>query len=66
MRSTLRLFANAIFGRIPGKPGRLDTATRMALDADFSDRREPATPPREPQRKVTPIEGPERILGKGK
>ncbi len=65
MLSTLRLFANAIFSGIPGKPGRLDTATRMAMDADFSARGEPGTPPREPQRKVSPIEELERILGLG-
>jgi len=29
--------ADAILGRVPGKPDRLDTATRMAMDADFSD-----------------------------
>jgi hypothetical protein len=26
---------DAILGRVPGKPGRYDTATRMAMDADF-------------------------------
>jgi len=35
---------DAILGRVPGKTGRLDTATRMATDADFSDRHESVTP----------------------
>jgi len=34
---------NAILGRVSGKTSRLDTATRMAMDADFSDR-QPSTP----------------------
>ncbi len=38
MRTWLRSFIDAIFGRRPGKTGRLDTATRMAMDADFGDR----------------------------
>jgi hypothetical protein len=36
--STLSSLANATFGKVPDKPDRLDTATRMAMDADFSDR----------------------------
>ena len=40
MLSTLRSLANAILGRT-GKPDRLDTATRMAMDADFRGRGEP-------------------------
>ena len=52
MRSWLRSLADAILGKVPGKPDRLDTATRMALDADFSDRGEPMQPAREPFRKV--------------
>ena len=63
MLSTLRLFANSVLGKIPGKPDRLDTATRMAMDADFSDRGEPAAPPREPACKVDQIEELRRILG---
>ena len=35
MLSTLRALANAFLGKT-GKPGHLDTATRMAMDADFS------------------------------
>jgi hypothetical protein len=39
MPTWLRSVVNAILGKVPGKTGRLDTATRMAVDADFSDRR---------------------------
>lgn len=41
-RTWLRSAVNAILGKVPGKTSRPDTATRMAMDADFSDRREPA------------------------
>jgi hypothetical protein len=41
MRTWLRSVVDAILGRIPGKTSRLDTATRMAMDADFSYRPEP-------------------------
>ena len=34
--STLRAIMNAMLGKVPGKPDRLDTTTRMAMDADFS------------------------------
>jgi hypothetical protein len=40
MRTWLRSVIDAILGRVPGKTSRLDTATRMAMDADFSDRRQ--------------------------
>jgi hypothetical protein len=40
MRAWLRSVVDAILGRIPGKTSRLDTATRMMIDADFSVRRE--------------------------
>ena len=58
MRTWLRSLVNVILGRVPGKTGRLDTATRMAMDADFSHSREPArealpTFVRTPQRKRT-------------
>ena len=36
MLSTLRSLVNAILGKVPGKPDRLDTATRVAMDADFT------------------------------
>jgi hypothetical protein len=42
--------ADAILGKT-GKPDRLDTATRIAMDADFRHR-EPTTPAREPARRV--------------
>jgi hypothetical protein len=32
----LRSLVNAILGKVPGKTSRLDTATRMMIDADFS------------------------------
>jgi hypothetical protein len=41
MRTWLRSLVNAIVGKFPGKTSRLDAATRMAMDADFSARREP-------------------------
>jgi hypothetical protein len=44
MRTWLRSVIDAIFGRRQGKTGRLDTATRMAMDADFGDRHA-STPP---------------------
>jgi hypothetical protein len=37
MRTLLRSLINAILGKVPSKTSRLDTATRMAMDADFSD-----------------------------
>jgi hypothetical protein len=40
MRTSLRSIVDKMLGRIPGKASRLDTATRMTTDADFSDRRE--------------------------
>ena len=43
--STLRSLANAILGKT-GKPDRLDTATRMAMDVDFSDKDERPLPNR--------------------
>jgi len=41
MRIWLRSLVNAILGKAPGKTGRLDTATRMMIDADFSFSCEP-------------------------
>jgi len=38
--------------QVRGKPDRLDTATRMAMDADFSDRGQPSAPAREPFREA--------------
>jgi hypothetical protein len=36
----LRSLVNAFLGKVPGKTSRVDTATRMMIDADFSLRRE--------------------------
>ena len=36
----LRSLVNAFLGKVPGKISRLDTATRMMIDADFGLRRE--------------------------
>jgi hypothetical protein len=41
MRTWLRSIVNAILGRVAGKTSRPDAATRMAMDADSSDRSEP-------------------------
>lgn len=38
MRTWLNSVVNAMLGRVPGKTSRLDTATRMAIDADFGNR----------------------------
>ena len=53
--STFRSLANAILGKT-GKPDRLDTATRMALDADFGHGGEPSTPERMAEQKSDPID----------
>jgi hypothetical protein len=45
MRAWLRSVVDVILGRVPGKTSRVDTATRMATDADFSARHA-STPPR--------------------
>ena len=62
MRTWLRSLVNAILGKVPGKTRRLDTATRMAMDADFSYPRElpgeaPSTFVRRPERKRSLREG---------
>jgi hypothetical protein len=41
MQTWLRLVVDTILGRVPGKTSRLDTATRMAMDANFTDRDKP-------------------------
>src|SRR5208337_2117557 len=48
--------------RIARKRAGFDTATRMAIEADFSDRHESAGPELEP-RKVDPIEELKRLIG---
>ena len=40
MPTWLRSLVNAFLGKVPGKTSRLDAATRMMIDADFSLRRE--------------------------
>jgi hypothetical protein len=52
--STLRSLADAILGET-GKPDRLDTATRMAMEAEFSVRGEPPMSQPEPERDVDPL-----------
>ena len=37
MRTWFRSVIDTVLGRVPGKTSRLDTATRMVMDADFSD-----------------------------
>jgi hypothetical protein len=59
----VRSVAYAILGKVLGKSARPDTATRMAMDADFGDRNEPAKPDCEPLRKVDPIDELARIVG---
>ncbi len=67
MLAWLRSMADAILGRVRGKPHRLDTATRMAMDADFSDRSKPARQHRSrPADDVNPIEELERLTRDGK
>ena len=62
MLTWLRSLTNSIFGR-HGKPSCVDTATRMAIDADFSDRGEPRKLEREPVNDVDPIDEVMRIVG---
>jgi hypothetical protein len=52
MPTSLRSLVKAILGKVPGKTSRLDTATRMAMHADFSARGEPtaAAQPRRRER----------------
>ena len=57
----LRSLANAFLGR-SGKPDRVDTATRMALDADFSGRGEPSAPARDPAPDADPLAELVRII----
>jgi hypothetical protein len=66
MRTSLRSFVNAILGKT-GKPGRLDTATRMAMEADFSNEIDPRDKSaNEPLPEVDALKELERILRKGK
>ena len=60
--STIRALVNAILGKTD-KPDRLDTATRMAMDADFSDRGEPSAPERELVPHIDPVDELMQIVG---
>ena len=60
----LQRFARAALGKT-GRPSRLDTATRMATDADFRARKEPAAPPHDPPAELSPIDELMRIVGEG-
>jgi len=44
MPTWLHSLVDAILGKVPGKTSRLDTATRMMIDADFSLARESSAP----------------------
>ena len=63
MWTWLRQIADSFMGRT-GKPSRLDTATRMAMDADFSRCREtePQTPQASPP-ELSQIEELARLVG---
>jgi hypothetical protein len=61
MVSWLRALADAIFGKTR-KPDRLDTATRMAMEADFSEQRDPTKSAPDPMPKVDPIDELLRII----
>ncbi len=50
MLASFRSIADAILGKVPGKPDRADTATRMWLDAGFSGRGEGERSERRPTR----------------
>jgi hypothetical protein len=62
MLDWLRTLAAAIVGKTE-KPGRVDTATRMAMDADFRDSSEPVERIRRvPAPDLDPLEELKRIL----
>ncbi len=62
MLAWLRSIADAVLGKT-GKPDRVDTATRMAMDTDFSDRGELPTPEPESAQKLDQIDELIRIVG---
>jgi len=63
MRAWVRSFTNAILGKVPSKPDRLDTATRLAMQADFRDQgARQARGDRDPMPNVDPLAELERIL----
>jgi hypothetical protein len=61
IRICLRAIFNAMLGEVPGKAGPLDTATRMAKDADLAYRRQltslglSASPDRDDEHLVKPV-----------
>jgi hypothetical protein len=61
----LRALIDDFLGRVPGKTGRDDTATRMARDADFHNRGERSTQAREPMRKADLVAELERSRREG-
>ena len=61
----LRSTVDAIVGRVPGKQDRVDTATRMWLDADLTGRGAMEAPGHEPQT-ADPIDELRRLIrGRG-
>jgi len=60
----LRRLANRIVGRT-GKPDRLDTATRMAADADFSTDLEGKRRRSTRRHEIDPVAELERIISRG-
>jgi hypothetical protein len=52
MRAWLHSVVGTILGKVRGKTSRLDTATRIAMDASFSDRR-PSMPAGYPATETT-------------
>ncbi len=67
MLSFLRSIAVAILGRVPGKPGRVDPAIRLWLDAYFSDRGKPGNEKRQRLAvDVDPLEELQRLTRVGK
>ena len=67
-RTWLRFLVGTVTGKVPGKTSRPDTATRMALHADFGYRRESTSSRLDPSRErddghlVKPVEELIRIV----
>ena len=61
--STLCSLANAILGKTD-KPDRVDTATRMAMHADFSPEQDRTEPQLEPPQETDPLDELMRIVSK--
>jgi hypothetical protein len=62
MPTWLRSVINAFLGKVPGKTGRLGTATRMMIDADFSLRRESPRETQSPNVRILFSNGSRRML----